>query len=280
VEAVDTTAQKTEMIGLHARTLAQLTDERAGLERAQADYRTYAKLLEDKSPEMREIAEIRANANCQSLETQISNDLISLAALLQHNQETTDSVVRMRQSIDTLQKELDAKVLAIVQSVVLGKKVVVDQLAAGLAEHDKLLTDIRDRLALLVSKSGVNDRLSVDLDLRDHYKVVSRRQKQNTFDKVMGGTGNIDVLVANHGVAPNRPFFPPPFVLCVIVALLTGLVVAFSVVIVADVLDQSFKTPDEVERALATPGSHDPEAAKHRLSALPGRDATIRGSAR
>jgi uncharacterized protein involved in exopolysaccharide biosynthesis len=269
---VDTAAQKTEMIGLHARTLAQVTDERAGLERAQADYRTYAKLLEDRSPEMREIAEIRANANCQSLETQISNDLIALAALLQHNQETTDSVVRMRQSLETLQKELDAKVLAIVQSVVLGKKVVVDQLAAGLAEHEKLLTDIRDRLALLVSKSGINDRLAVDLDLlRDHYKVVSRRQKQNTFDKVMGGTGNIDVLVANHGVAPNRPFFPPPFVLCVIVALLTGLVVAFSVVIVADVLDQSFKTPDEVERALATPvlGTI-PKRPKHRLTALLG----------
>ncbi|HET6162744.1 MAG TPA: hypothetical protein VFG37_03700, partial [Planctomycetota bacterium] len=209
---------------------------------------------------------------CQSLETQISNDLIALAALLQHNQETTDSVVRMRQSLETLQKELDAKVLAIVQSVVLGKKVVVDQLAAGLAEHEKLLTDIRDRLALLVSKSGINDRLAVDLDLlRDHYKVVSRRQKQNTFDKVMGGTGNIDVLVANHGVAPNRPFFPPPFVLCVIVALLTGLVVAFSVVIVADVLDQSFKTPDEVERALATPvlGTI-PKRPKHRLTALLG----------
>jgi succinoglycan biosynthesis transport protein ExoP len=181
-------------------------------------------------------------------------------------------VLRMRTSLDTLNKELDAKIDAIMKSVVLGKKIVVDQLAAGLAEHEKLLKDIQERLALLVSKSGVNDRLSVDLDLlRDHYKVVSRRQKQNSFDKVMGGTGNIDVLVANHGVAPNRPYFPPPFVLCVIVALLTGLVVSFSVVIVADILDQSFKTPDEVERALATPvlGTI-PKRPKHRLTALLG----------
>jgi uncharacterized protein involved in exopolysaccharide biosynthesis len=269
---VDTTAQKTEMISLHARILAQVTDERASLERAQADYATYAKLLETKSPEMREMAEIRANANCQSLETQISNDTIALSALLQHNQETTDSVLRMRASMDTLNKELDAKIIGIMQSVVLGKKIAVDQLTAGLAEHEKLLNDIRDRLELLVSKSGTNDRLSVDLDLlRDQYKVVSRRQKQNAFEKVLGGTGNVDVLVANHGVAPNKAYFPPPFVLCVIVALLTGLLVAFSAVIIADILDQSFKTPDEVERALATPvlGTI-PKQSKHRLSALLG----------
>lgn len=269
---VDTAAQKTEMISLHARILAQVTDERAGLERAQADYSTYAKLLESKSPEMREIAEIRANANCQTLQSQISTDTITLAGLLQHNQESTDTVLRTRASLDTLNKELDTKIVAIMQSVVLGKKITVDQLSAGLAEHQKLLDDIRDRLALLVSKTGTNDRLSVDLDLlRDHYKVVSRRQRQNALDKVLGGTGNVDVLVANHGVAPNRPYFPPPFVLCVIVAILVGLVVAFSVVIVADILDQSFKTPDEVERALAAPvlGTI-PKRAKHRLTALLG----------
>ena len=207
---VDTTAQKTEMISLHARILAQVTDERASLERAQADYATYAKLLETKSPEMREMAEIRANTNCQSLGTQISNDTIALSRpSCSTTRETTDSVLRMRASMDTLNKELDEKILGIMQSVVLGKKITVDQLTAGLAEHEKLLTDIRDRLELLVSKSGTNDRLSVDLDpaCATSIKVVSRRQKQNAFEKVLGGTGNVDVLVANHGVAPNKAYF-------------------------------------------------------------------------
>ncbi len=267
---VDTTTQKTDLIALlsHARTEA--SDELAALERSETDYNTYKAMLDTDSPEMRNIDEVRSNSNCQSLESQISTQTLALVGLLQHNKETTDQVMRVRESLDTLKKELDDKVHAILRSVVFAKKANVDFQRAGYDVHEKLIKSVEEELQTLVSKTGTNDRLTVDLDLsRDHYKVVSGRVNQNAFDAAIGGTGNIDVLISNHGVVPVRPFFPPPVPICVIVALLTGLVVSISSVIVLDVLDQSFKTSDEVEKALSIPVlATIPRQSRHRLTPL------------
>jgi len=266
----DTTTQKSELINLLARTRSQVADERAALERALADHKTYADLVASDSPEAREVGEIRSDVNCQSYESQISTQTLALADLQMHNKETTDAVVHVRKNLETLNKEFDGKVKAILGSVVLTKKIAAASIQAGLTVHEELIKAIEEELSVLVTKAGTNDRLNVDLDLlRDHYKVVRHRLNQSRFDQLMGGTGNVDVLVANHGVTPNKPYFPPPFVLSALVAFLTGLVVSFSCVVVLDILDQSFKTPDEVERHLSAGVlATIPKRAKHRLTPL------------
>jgi polysaccharide biosynthesis transport protein len=266
----DSATQKTELISLLARTRTQVADERSTLQRALTEHKTYADLLANDLPAAREIGEIRSDVNCQSLETQISNQTLALNDLLQHNKESMDSVVRARKDVEILQKQRDDRIKSILASIVLTKQAAVDSIQAGLSVHEELAKSIEQELTTLVSKAGASDRLNIDLDLvRDHYKIVSRRLNQTRFDALTGGTGNVDVLVANHGVTPNKPFFPPPFVLSALVALVTGLMVAFSCVVVLDILDQSFKTPDEVERHLSAGVlATVPRRAKHRLTTL------------
>lgn len=267
---VDTTAQKLELLNLLARTRTQVTDERAALERAQADLREYSRLLESKSPEVRGLEEVRANSNCQNYESQISTQSLALADLLQHNKETADAVIQARRSLKTLEDDLVQKASEILQGVVLTRKMTADSIQSGLAVHEKMVETIESELAVLVSKVGANDRLAVDLDvLRDHYKMVNRRLNLARFESAIGGTGNVDVIVANHGVAPNKPYFPPPFVLSVLVAIFTGLLVSFSFVVVLDIVDQSFKTPDELEKNLSENVlATIPKRSDHRLTRL------------
>jgi uncharacterized protein involved in exopolysaccharide biosynthesis len=269
-DLVDAPAQKTRLIELLAQTRSQIAAERAAFQRAHADWKTYSDLLAAGAPELRAVEEVRADATCENLQSQISTLVLELADLLQHNLENTTPVLQVRQKIETLRKELDARTRAILESVVFARKAEVDTLTAGLRVHEELVQSIEQELDVLRSKSIQHDRLAVDLELgRDHYKSITRRMSESRFDRILNGTGNVDVVIATHGSVPHRPFFPPPFILCLIVAVVAGLLVSFSSVLVMDVLDQSFKTPDEAERHLgAEVLATIPKRSRHQLTPL------------
>src|SRR5262249_42603445 len=135
----DSATQKTELIGLLARTRSQVTDERASLQRAITDHKTYADLIASSSPAARELAEIRADVSCQNLETQITNSTIALDDLLLYNKDSMDSVVRARKNLEVLTQQRDERVKSILSSIVVAKQAVVDSLQSGLSVHEELL---------------------------------------------------------------------------------------------------------------------------------------------
>lgn len=155
----------------------------------------------------------------------------------------------------------------------------VQQLAAQIAELDRQIDaearDVRNALRAryqaalneertLQSEITSLENAALDLDRRSiRYNILQRELDTNRtlYDGLLqryreigiaGGVGTNNVSVVDRADAPQVPVHPVPAII-VVLALVLGAVLATIAVFVLEYLDESLKTPEEVETKLGLP---------------------------
>ena len=155
-------------------------------------------------------------------------------------------MVQMREGITQLKRRLDSESRRVVQAI-------KEEYEAGLRKERLLQTAVDDqkRLAIKLNQDFIQyDILKRDVDTnRQIYASILERQKQAGVSQ---GLATSNVQIVDLARIPQVPFSPNR-TRTILLGLIVGLTVGIGVAFFFDYLDNTLKSPEELERALGIP---------------------------
>lgn len=264
--------QKRRSLELQADARSRVSAIKGELQGLDHEVQVYRTTLAADAPELLQIDVVRASATIELFEGQLAALELERTTLLSSSTEEHKPVQRVERKIEDVRRALRDKGREIVRSFLFTKETEAEAKRAELAVHQELIEQVEEEMAVLSEKAALRERMAMDRELSsDHVKMVTRRLGQLLVDNSLDDTGNIAVVVASYGSVPEKPAFPPPMPLVVVASVLLGLLLSFGAVVVLDLMDDTFVTPEDVEEHLGVPVlASVPRKRRHRLSRFVG----------
>jgi succinoglycan biosynthesis transport protein ExoP len=155
-------------------------------------------------------------------------------------------MVQLRNQIKELDRQIASEVEAIKQSI-------ESSFLAAKEEEEQLLSQLEN------SKADVSDQRSKSIELnilqrevdtnRQLYDGLLQRYKEIG---IAGGVGTNNISIVDKAVLPGAPR-SPNMIINMVIGALAGVLIGFSLALLLDYLDDSFKSPEDIEREIGIP---------------------------
>jgi polysaccharide biosynthesis transport protein len=189
---------------------------------------------------LKEILDSQAIQENRKLRTQLAAEYQQKLAIYKP---AFPEMVQLRNQIKELDRQVQTEVIAIKQSIEAGYLAAKDEEENLLSQLDSSKTEVVDQrnrsIQYNILKREVDTNRTLYDGLLQRYKEIG----------VAGGIGTNNISIIDKAAYPIMPR-SPRLGLNMILALLGGLTLGFLLAIGLDYLDDSFKTPEDIEREL------------------------------
>ncbi len=157
-------------------------------------------------------------------------------------------------------KSLDAEILKLWKKLVGRIKSEIDTQEATLKARAETLSAKKTRLTQLIERNAeiaqaaaqIN-KLDRELTLRaDLYEIFSRKLEESRIEQTSQITQTSNVQVIGYASVPDKPYFPKK-ALVIPIGIVAGLFLGLALAFVKELLDHTFKTPEDVAQQLGLP---------------------------